>query len=142
MDFGLAVLRQKEAEPVALGHKDFVDVAAGLDPDLVLTRVDPVDMSIKVVSTWVDLVAARATIAAVKVVHAAIEVSWEDCDAYYIFGCTVCRNCYEGFPYGCWSCPYYDIIWLCYYMDALTATKVPLLLHGWPSLQRRLPLLL
>lgn len=73
-DFGLVVHGKKEVEPVSLGHKDFALAAAGLGLGLSLVMVDPVDMSIRVVATWVDIVATRANLAAVKDVPAAAEV--------------------------------------------------------------------
>jgi len=50
-DFGPASLEQKDSEHVSLGHKDFGLVVAGLDRDLALANVDPIDMSIRVAIT-------------------------------------------------------------------------------------------
>ena len=73
-DFSLATLGQKDAKPIALGHEDFLPAATRLDSDHALRKVDPVDMSTRVVVAWVDLVAARANLAVVKVVPAAAKV--------------------------------------------------------------------
>lgn len=51
-----------------------MSVAAGLVPRLVLARVDPVDMNIRVVAAWVGFVVARVDLAATKAVSRTIEV--------------------------------------------------------------------
>ena len=73
-DFGPVVLGQKDFEPVSLGHEDLGPAAAGLDPDLVLVKVDPIDMYIRVVITQVSLATVRDDLAATKDVPAVAEV--------------------------------------------------------------------
>jgi len=73
-DFGPIVLGQEDFEPVALGHEDLGTTAAGLDPDLVLAKVDPVDMYIRVVVAWVGLAIVRANLAAAKDVPRTLKV--------------------------------------------------------------------
>lgn len=74
-DFGPIALGQKDLEPVALGHQDLGSPTAGIDPNLVLAKVDPVDMSIRVVATWVVLATTRVDLATAKVVPMIAEVS-------------------------------------------------------------------
>ena len=67
--FGPATPGQMGFEPVSAGHKncalsilghtDF-SPTAGLDPSLALARVDPIDMSIRVVAARVDLATIKA----------------------------------------------------------------------------------
>lgn len=73
-DFGLVVFVQRKVEHVSLGHKDSTPVAAGLELSLALTRVDPFDMSIRVVVARVDLVATTVDLVVVKGVPTAANV--------------------------------------------------------------------
>lgn len=50
-DFGLDVVGKKDFEPVALGHEDLGPTIARLDPNLVLAKVDPIDMYIRLSTT-------------------------------------------------------------------------------------------
>lgn len=50
-DFRPVILGQENFEPTALGHEDLGLVAVGLEPDLILARVDPVDRYTRVVAT-------------------------------------------------------------------------------------------
>lgn len=73
-DFGPTTFGQKNYEPIALGHRDFGSATTGLNPDPTLAKVDPVHMSIRVATTWFDLVTARADLAAVKATPTTAEV--------------------------------------------------------------------
>ena len=57
-----------------LGHKHFAPATVVLDLDLSLAKVEPVDMSIRVVVGRVDLAAVRVYLLVIKVIPVTAEV--------------------------------------------------------------------